>query len=1241
MFLTKTISEYLNTEVSFKKFKLAKYLSADIEELKLLNDAEQRLIKCYIDDQETIVAYDPTNTLSYLSCTCENSDPDDCVHIVASLYMLLSTSDSKIANSKVKFEVVKKEPELNLERAPINQYRKLPHIYDDVKNIVWDSLYTRNRSQSFIKHEIKSIELTKSSELEIKLAGAKWEFYDQSDTTIPIIHIKQEEDTYYIKCNTCEEISALLCKHQHAVLKDNSVHRILSKNKKLDYSVVSQHFMEKLNMSKKLFDIAYTIELKGATYHALEIEDAMLPSQAILSIQKKVSNKSISQDRLHNLLEQKSIVDSENWANAYLWSYDSEAQTLLGLYILKGKSVKTKNKLGSRITIEEKPTYFSTKQLEWYDKLTKEYSQYAQVSKKNLQGFLNLLQDNIEQLQHDIQYITDQFIDEYEVPKKSDLRQVFFQPERIQMSMDIKEDDGYYLLSTSLYIDDIEIKPNSDWTMWPLFCIDTKHRAFMYESSQIFALLSFWTVKPIIIKEQDRIHLLNLFSNISGSIDVKFPESFQKQSQELVGGKRHIYMSEAGEYMVFTPKLSYDGEVYDTLSSESYIIQTVDKKEQLVSINQQEKEDFINYMIALSDRFAESYQETGQFYLSASTFIKDAWFLNFYESCRENEVEIFGQETLNNFKFNSNKAQVSTTIASGIDWFEVDVDLSFGEETVSYKTWIEAIKNNEKYVKLGDGTMGILPDEWFEKIKNLYKLSDDDKDGLKINHFKYSLVEELFEEVSEDESYLELRTKFDKIKEANFNQNFELPKSVTADLRPYQMEGYQWLCTLDQIGFGGCLADDMGLGKTVQMISLLAYQKELAKGVTLVIVPRSLLFNWIAEIEKFCPDLQYFLHHGPKRSREIRDINQFDIILTTYDTATSDIKYLKEIYFNYIILDESQAIKNPNSKRYKAMRVLRSSNRFVMTGTPIENNTFDLYAQFSFINPGIFGGQSHFKDRFSTPIDKEGDVKTSEQLKKIIHPFLLRRTKELVAKDLPAKSENIIYCEMGPEQRKMYEDLKNQIAIDIKESIKDNGLGKSKFKILDGLLRLRQLCNSPLLFHKTLSPSKAKSIKIDTLVNTLQNDLGHHNALVFSQFTSMLALIRKELDDRNIAYAYLDGQTRDRKSAVEEFQDNDDVKVFLLSLKAGNTGLNLVKADYVYIVDPWWNPAVEAQAIDRTHRIGQDKNIFAYKMICKDTIEEKILELQVKKKKIAKDIIVSDENIFKSLGKSDLLGLFE
>jgi len=443
---------------------------------------------------------------------------------------------------------------------------------------------------------------------------------------------------------------------------------------------------------------------------------------------------------------------------------------------------------------------------------------------------------------------------------------------------------------------------------------------------------------------------------------------------------------------------------------------------------------------------------------------------------------------------------------------------------------------------------------------------------------------------------------------------------------------------LSDLGFGGCLADDMGLGKTLQIISLLADQKALKKGTSLAVVPRSLLFNWAAEIDKFCPSLTYLNYHGTDRVLKRDDLFNYDLVITTYDTATNDIEFFKSKTFNYIILDESQAIKNPNSKRYKAMRLLKAKNRMVMTGTPIENNTFDLYAQFSFLNPGIFGSQLNFKNNFAIPIDKNNDPDAAMMLRKIINPFLLRRTKEQVAKDLPERTENIIYCDMGKAQREYYDALKIRIREDIENNIKKQGFNKAKFKIIEGLLRLRQVCNAPQLVDPSLH--RHASVKIETLMDIVMNDLGNHNALVFSQFTSMLDLIRKELDRNNIPYAYLDGSTKDRKAAVDYFEKNDNIRLFLISLKAGNTGLNLIKADYVYLIDPWWNPAVEAQAIDRTHRIGQSKNIFAYRMICKNTIEEKIIELQSKKKKLASDLVVTDENVFKSLEKEDLMDLF-
>ena len=311
-----------------------------------------------------------------------------------------------------------------------------------------------------------------------------------------------------------------------------------------------------------------------------------------------------------------------------------------------------------------------------------------------------------------------------------------------------------------------------------------------------------------------------------------------------------------------------------------------------------------------------------------------------------------------------------------------------------------------------------------------------------------------------------------------------------------------------------------------------------------------------------------------------------------------------------------------------------------MTGTPIENNTFDLFSQFSFINPGIFGSANNFKEEFAIPIDKNKDESTALLLQKMVKPFLLRRTKSQVATDLPDRIENIIYCEMGPTQKSYYEAMKNQIRQDLLASGNDNEFNTSKLKVIEGLLRLRQICNSPELINSTVSKDKSVSVKIDTLMDIIENELGDHNALIFSQFTSMLALIKKALDERHIKYAYLDGSTQNRKAAVQNFEDNDEIKLFLISLKAGNTGLNLTKADYVYIIDPWWNPAVEAQAIDRTHRIGQTKNVFAYKLVCKDTIEEKIIELQANKKSLSDSIITTDENAFNSLNKAEIMALF-
>jgi len=440
--------------------------------------------------------------------------------------------------------------------------------------------------------------------------------------------------------------------------------------------------------------------------------------------------------------------------------------------------------------------------------------------------------------------------------------------------------------------------------------------------------------------------------------------------------------------------------------------------------------------------------------------------------------------------------------------------------------------------------------------------------------------------------------------------------------------------------WGGILADDMGLGKTLQVLTFLSKLK--SKKTNLIIVPTTLLFNWENEIAKFAPKLKAFYYYGGSREKETKNFSNFDIVFSTYGIVVRDIEILKSYKFNYIILDESQSIKNPTSLRYKAVNILKANNKIALTGTPIENSTFDLFAQMTFVNPGFLGTMKSFKDNYSNAIDKDGDQAIAAELQKVINPFILRRTKEQVASELPPKTEDIIYCEMAKEQRKVYDAYKNEYRNKLLNQIEEEGLAKSKMYVLEGLLKLRQICDSPALL-KDDDISSNESVKIKELVGYISDKTANHKILIFSQFTSMLALIKEELHANKIDYEYLDGQCsiKQREESVNNFQNNEKLRVFLISLKAGGMGLNLTAADYVFIVDPWWNPAVEEQAIDRCYRIGQDKKVFAYRMICKDTIEEKIIKLQAKKKKISSDLIkVDDESIMKGLKISDIKSLF-
>ena len=712
--------------------------------------------------------------------------------------------------------------------------------------------------------------------------------------------------------------------------------------------------------------------------------------------------------------------------------------------------------------------------------------------------------------------------------------------------------------------------------------------------------------------------------------------------QEIKDGDPEVklFLVEKGEYLVFQPSYSYKGYETRVKDRDEMVVPQGDKV-LIVHRNRQKENEFVQKLQGLHSNFIYN-EESQSLALKGTDVLKNNWFFLFVDAMKEMKTPVFGFEALKNFRFNTAKPQTKIFISSNTDWFDAKVDIVFGDQKVTVAEVKRALANKQQFVQLNDGTLGILPEEWIKKYSLLFRVGEGKTNSLKLSRYHLSVVDELYEQRDEEELSVQLEEKYEKIREFNQIKEIEPPYNLKMILRPYQVAGYQWLNYLKDINWGGILADDMGLGKTVQALSFIEhYRNEYGKLKALVVCPTTLIYNWENEIKKFTPKLTYRIHHGGARTRVREELIDHDVTITTYGTLRSDIKLLLSIEFDYVILDESQAIKNPASKVTKAASLLNAKHRLCMSGTPLQNNTFDIFAQMNFLNPGMLGTMEFFRQEFAIPIDKFGEQDRKEHLKKILYPFILRRTKEQVAKDLPEKQEMILWCEMEDEQRKIYDAYRNDFRDKILGTIQEQGIQKSQLTILQGLMKLRQICDSPAILNEQ-EKFENHSIKLDELAREIVENIGDHKALVFSQFLGMLALIKAKLEELGVKYEYFDGSTSapDREKAIQSFQNNDEVRVFLISLKAGGVGLNLTAADYVYIVDPWWNPAVEQQAIDRTHRIGQTKNIFAYRMICKDTIEDKIIQLQEKKRTLAKEIISDDATFVKSLTREDVEYLF-
>ncbi|VXD12389.1 DEAD/DEAH box helicase [Marinoscillum sp. 108] len=711
-------------------------------------------------------------------------------------------------------------------------------------------------------------------------------------------------------------------------------------------------------------------------------------------------------------------------------------------------------------------------------------------------------------------------------------------------------------------------------------------------------------------------------------------------SEYVSDTEKIIYLSDFGSHVMIMPVMRYNDVEIPVRTKRQVFGKDENGGEFLVDRDTQSEIELTALLIRQHPDFREQLEnELDHFYLHKRQFLNEDWFLPAFEDWGHAGIRVLGFNELEGNKVNPHKARIDIKVLSGLNWFNATISARFGRKKASVKKIQVAVKNKSKYVQLDDGTMGILPQEWIEKFAAYFTAGDlNEEDMISIPKINFSDIEELFDEEMLDETTKrDIRLLKQKVEDFTSIQPVPVPKTLQGTLRTYQQEGLNWLNFLDEYNFGGCLADDMGLGKSIQIIAFALLQKEKTPNSTnLLVVPTTLIFNWQAEISRFAPSLSVYTLQGADRIKGTDGLEKFDIILISYNTLLTDINYLRYFEFNYIFLDESQQIKNPESQRYKAARLLQSRNKVVITGTPIENNTFDLYSQFSFACPGLFGNKRHFKELYSVPIDRFKDSRRAKELQQKIKPFLLRRTKQQVAKELPKKTEMILYCPMETEQRETYnayeKEFRDYISVTEAEELERNPM-----HALKGLTKLRQICNSTKLLKSDEILGKKTSSKIDTLMEQIENNAPHHKMLVFSQFVSMLELIREELDARGIRYALLTGNTRNREAVVESFQQNEDIRVFLISLKAGGTGLNLVEASYVYLVDPWWNPAVENQAIDRVHRIGQENNVTAIRLICPDTIEQKILQLQTTKKQLSGELITEDSASAKLLSKAELL----
>lgn len=783
---------------------------------------------------------------------------------------------------------------------------------------------------------------------------------------------------------------------------------------------------------------------------------------------------------------------------------------------------------------------------------------------------------------------------------------------------------------------------------YPLHSFTQSH--FLLESRNEYFVLSLQDYRTLnklaqidysLYAHNTELFAQHVLADLEGQYAVNRNNLFPVKEISIIPINRVLLTELNNSFLMITPQWVYDSNTIDGEWKENFEV-IKEGSAHIIKRNKDSETEFVKTLEQLHPNFAK--QRNGYFYLSFADAQKKQWFLKVYHQLLQMDIEVVGMDMLQHFRYSPHAPETTMELLKeDHNVLSYKMEVGFGKEKVALGELQKMLLAGQKAVLLKDGSLGILGDEWMRKYATLVKHGRIKQQQIELLRWM-AVTEQAEDNVAMGQTIQDNWWGEWKQWQNDTQLLYPLSANLNASLRPYQQKGFEWLLLLQKIGAGACLADDMGLGKTLQSISLIAHQvhkQPLSKNI--IVCPASLLYNWQQEFTKFTPSINAVVYHGPARQKEVLNDESVQVIITTYNTMRSDADLLGSIFYDIAIIDESHNIKNPSTQITQAVMKLNAGFRLALSGTPVVNNTFDLYSQLNFSVPGLFGSREFFKREYADPIDYKQDEEKISALKKMTAPFILRRTKEQVAKDLPAKTESVLWCDMGAAQREVYDAILEKTRSSIFLEIKSSGLAKSKLSILQGMTRLRQACASPVLLPVEDNMACVESVKADVLLDELSNILTQHKALVFSQFSSMLELLAEKCKQQGIAHYHFDGQTPPAKRAemVAAFQEpGNTTNLFLISLKAGNTGLTLTAADYVFLFDPWWNTAVQDQAIDRTHRIGQTKSVFAYKMICKNSIEEKIILLQQKKKKLSEELITADDGFVKTLTEEDVAYLF-